>query len=62
MTAAQPQEVEQAIAKLKSLQDGDVGVVDVIAFGKQAIPALRRILFERERSGFIKHAAARSRH
>lgn len=54
MTAAQPQEVEQAIAKLKSLQDGDVGVVDVIAFGKQAIPALQRILFERERSGLYQ--------
>ena len=49
-----PQEVERAIAKLKSLQDGDVGVLDVIACGKQAIPALRRVLFERERSGLYQ--------
>jgi HEAT repeat protein len=54
MIAAQPQEVERAIAKLKSLQDGDVGVLDVIACGKQAIPALRRILFQRERSGLYQ--------
>jgi hypothetical protein len=54
MTAQQPHEVERAIAKLKSLQDGDVGVLDVIACGNQAIPALRRMLFERERSGLYQ--------
>jgi hypothetical protein len=54
MTAAEPQKVERAIAKLKSLQDGDTGVIDAIACGRQAVPALRRILFERERSGLYQ--------
>jgi hypothetical protein len=62
MTAAEPQKVERAIAKLKSLQDADTGVIDAIACGRQAVPALRQILFERERSGSIKLVAARSRH
>jgi hypothetical protein len=54
MTAARPQEVERAIAKLKSLQDGDIGVLDAIVCGRQAVPALRQILFERERSGLYQ--------
>jgi HEAT repeat protein len=51
MTAVQSQKIEQAIARLKSLHDGDLGVLEVIACGEQAVPALREILFERERSG-----------
>jgi len=54
MTAKQPQNVEAAIAKLKSIHDGDLGVVHVIACGKQAIPALRSMLFEPERSGLYQ--------
>jgi HEAT repeat protein len=54
MTAAQPQEVERAIARLKSLQDGDAGILDAIGCGKIAVPALARILFERERSGLYQ--------
>jgi HEAT repeat protein len=54
MTAWLLQEVERAIAKLNSLQDGDAGIIDVIACGKRAVPALRRILFERERSGLYQ--------
>ena len=54
MTAARPQEVERAIAKLKSLQDDDAGILDAIGCGKLAVPALRRILFERERSGLYQ--------
>jgi hypothetical protein len=46
--------LEQAVARLKSLHDGDAGVVDVIACGKDAIPAVRLILFERERSGLFQ--------
>ena len=49
-----PQKIERAIAKLKSLQDGDAGVIDAIACGRQAVPALRQILFERERSGLYQ--------
>jgi HEAT repeat protein len=46
------QEVERAIARLKSFQEGAaLAVLDVIAFGKEAIPALRGVLFTRERSG-----------
>jgi hypothetical protein len=43
--------IEPAISRLRSLHDGDRGVVDVVACGPQAIPALRRLLFEREPSG-----------
>lgn len=53
------QQVERAIAKLKSSHDGDLGVLDVIACGERAIPALRRILFEREPSG-LYHARRRA--
>jgi hypothetical protein len=45
------QNVEQAIDKLKSLRDGDLGVIDVIACGTPAVPPLRALLFEREHSG-----------
>jgi hypothetical protein len=48
------QEVERAIEKLKSFKDGDLGVVDVIACGKDAIPVLREVLFARERSGLSR--------
>jgi len=54
MTAEQPREVERAIARLKSFHDGDFGVIYAIACGKQAVPALRTILFERERSGLYQ--------
>lgn len=51
MTAEAERQVEEAIAKLRSLHDGDRGVIDVVACGAQTIPALRRLLFEREPSG-----------
>jgi hypothetical protein len=54
MTAEQPRQVEQAIAKLKSFHDGDLAIVHVIACGEPAIPALRTMLFERERSGLYQ--------
>ena len=34
--------IELAISRLRSLHDGDRGVVDVVACGAQAIPALRQ--------------------
>jgi PBS lyase HEAT-like repeat len=37
--------------KLMSLQEGDLGVVEVTACGNRAIAALRALLFEREPSG-----------
>jgi len=58
MRVEQPPAVESAIAALKSFQHGDCSVLDVIACGAQAIPALRAILFEHERSGLF-HARCR---
>ncbi len=49
----QTQNVSVAIARLKSFHD-ELGILDVIACGDQAIPALRNILFERERSGLYQ--------
>jgi hypothetical protein len=46
-----PRDVGRAMEKLKSLHDGDAGVVEVIACGRQAIPALRTLLYERDPSG-----------
>lgn len=46
-------DVDRAIGKLKSFHDGDVGVVEVVACGAAAIPALRAVLFEREVSGLF---------
>jgi hypothetical protein len=47
-------DLEQAINKLKSLHDGNLGVVETIGCGIRAIPALRTILFEREPSGLFE--------
>jgi hypothetical protein len=49
-----PARLERAIGKLKPLHDGDQGFVDVIACGRQAIPALRALLFERGPSGLFQ--------
>jgi HEAT repeat protein len=51
MSEKKAQNVEQVINKLKSLHDGDLGVIEVIACGKPAIPPLRALLVEREPSG-----------
>lgn len=47
-------DVEQAINRLKSLHDGDLGVVETIACGSRAIPSLRELLFARETSGLFE--------
>jgi hypothetical protein len=55
MPAEQPPvDVTHAVAKLKSFSEGHRGVADVIACGGRAIPALRRVLFEREPSGLFQ--------
>lgn len=46
--------LEGAIEKLKSLHDGDRGVLETVACGSQAIPPLRTLLFEREPSGLFQ--------
>jgi hypothetical protein len=54
MVAQTPHDVDQAIKKLRSFHDGDLGVIDVIACGTRTIPALRALLFEREPSGLFQ--------
>jgi hypothetical protein len=49
-----PDDVKEAIRKLKSLHDGDIGVVETIACGKRAIPSLSEVLFAREPSGLYE--------
>jgi hypothetical protein len=46
--------VHRALDRLKSLHDGDLGVLDVVACGRRAIPALRALLLEGESSGIYQ--------
>jgi hypothetical protein len=48
------EDVRRAIDKMRSLRDGDIGVVEAVACGRRAIPALREVLFEREPSGIYQ--------
>jgi hypothetical protein len=43
-----------AIERMRSLHEGDLGLVDVIGCGRAAIPHLRTVLFEREPSGLFE--------
>jgi HEAT repeat protein len=54
MKAEQPRRVECAIARLRSFHDSDRGIIDVVACGEQATPALRAMLIEREPSGLYQ--------
>jgi len=47
-------DVHAALARLRSLHDGDLGVVETIACGDAAIPELKEILFSREPSGIYE--------
>jgi hypothetical protein len=49
-----PQDVQNAINKLKSLRDSEQGVVEIVACGQSAISALRELLFQREPSGLFQ--------
>ena len=40
-----------AIDRLDSAQDGARSVLEIVRFGPEAVPALRELLFERDRSG-----------
>jgi HEAT repeat protein len=48
--------LENALNKLKSLRESEIGIgiVQVIAYGPLAIPALRALLLERESSGLFQ--------
>jgi hypothetical protein len=47
-------QLAKAIGRLKSLHDGDAGLLDILACGKKAVPALRQILMTREPSGLYE--------
>lgn len=44
---------DRAIRMLRSLTEGDRGVVEAVKFGQGIVPELRRLLFERDRSGLF---------
>jgi HEAT repeats len=48
------EDVRRAIMRLTSAHDGDLGVGDVVACGRKAIPAVRAVLFRREPSGLYE--------
>jgi len=54
MDTDQSPQVRQAIAALKSFRDGESGIDRAVACGRQAVPALRQVLFEREPSGLYQ--------
>lgn len=53
-------QIQDAVNDLRSLRDGASGTRAVLHFGRAAVPALSKLLFERERSGLFDarcHAA-----
>jgi HEAT repeat protein len=48
------EEVRRAIDRLTSLREGELGVVEAVACGRDAIPALRQVLVAREPSGLYE--------
>lgn len=46
--------VQDAVRKLQSFHEGDIGFVETVAYGRLAIPALRAILLAREPSGLYE--------
>jgi hypothetical protein len=54
LTLPMASDVHRALERLKSLHDGDLGVLDVAACGRRAIPALRALLLEGESSGIYQ--------
>jgi HEAT repeat protein len=53
-SAASANGLGPAIERIRSLHDGDRGVVEAASHGACAIPALRQLLFETDRSGFFE--------
>ena len=52
-------DMQRALDRLKSLHDGDLGVLDVVACGRRAIPLLRSLLLEGASSG-VYHPRCRA--
>ncbi len=42
------------VSRIRSLQDGDLAVLDALAIGNDAIPLLRQLLFDREPAGIFQ--------
>jgi len=49
-----PADVRVALERVRSLHEGDRGVLDAIACGSRAVPALGALLFARESSGLYQ--------
>ncbi len=54
MISRSSKNLTQAIARLRSLYDGESSVSEVVVFGNPAVPALRALLFQREPSGLFQ--------
>jgi hypothetical protein len=54
MMTASARDLERALQRLTSLHDGDLGVVEIVACGTVAVPALRDLLFQRDPSGLFE--------
>jgi hypothetical protein len=52
-------DIQRALDRLKSLHDGDLGVLEITACGRRAIPALRALLLDGESSA-IYHPRCRA--
>jgi hypothetical protein len=53
-TTATDGDLQRAIARLLSLEEGNDGLLETVAVGHSAIPALRQALFKREPSGIFE--------
>jgi hypothetical protein len=52
-------EIDRALARLKSSHEGASGIAEIAGFGRSAVSSLRALLFERDRSGLF-HARYRA--
>lgn len=52
--SAWPGSIDRAVDKLRSTAECNIGLVEVLACGRSAIPALRALLFRREPSGLYE--------
>jgi hypothetical protein len=51
---AAAEDIGRALAKMRSLHDGDAGVIEAVSIGRRAVPALTALMFERDRSGIYQ--------
>jgi hypothetical protein len=58
-TVSLQNQINCALARLKSSYEGASGIAEIVGFGGSAVPPLRALLFERDRSGLF-HARYRA--